>query len=55
MKPPLGGMDMCTVICYWYVGSKQPLVPTLKFAKAVDFPPQDVKKERYYVYDEEIN
>ena len=33
-------MDMCTVICYWYVGSKQPLVPPLKFTKAVDFPQQ---------------
>ena len=39
-------MDMCTVICYWYVGSKQPLVPPLKFAKAVDFPPLDVRKMR---------
>jgi hypothetical protein len=40
-------MDMCTVICYWYIGSKQLLVPPLKFAKAIDFPPaQDVKKMR---------
>jgi hypothetical protein len=39
-------MDMCTVICYWYVGSNQPLVPPLKYAKATDFPPHAVKRMR---------